>query len=282
MGNYDAGKDLIFGMADVSIMRDTNLDDETLWRTLVQSSQHLYWVILDTTFPQPVLEKILRIATENNLHILLEPVSVPRAEQIMRQLPAILQSKRKIDRCTPNEAELTAMYDTAVVEGLIQPPSDDLRQNLRNALPESTAKLAGQAAALLDFFQAMLVTCGSDGCLTLQNLDEHEIDSMRDTDQQYVFRRDARTASKMYVRHFPPPRTLSGKDIVSVNGAGDTLVGTVIVSSLREYPWPHFRQLLSEDVIMHSQEAATLTLKSREAVSPELTILARIDNYGNG
>ena len=75
------------------------------------------------------------------------------------------------------------------------------------------------------------------------------------------------------LRHFPAQPTEVG-DIVNVTGAGDTLVGSLLASSLKEGP-----ALFEDDAklalaIDSAQKAACATLKCEEAVSPYIKRLA--------
>jgi pseudouridine-5'-phosphate glycosidase/pseudouridine kinase len=83
---------------------------------------------------------------------------------------------------------------------------------------------------------------------------------------------NGRTSTFM-LKYFPAQPIEAG-DIVNVTGAGDTLVGSLLASSLTA------RSALFEDdyqlalAIYRAQEAACATLKCEEAVSPEIKRLA--------
>ena len=67
----------------------------------------------------------------------------------------------------------------------------------------------------------------------------------------------------VYLRHFPAAATVSEKDIVSVNGVGDTFLG-VLVAGLAK------GRKLDANLIHVAQRASVMTLKSSEAVSPHI------------
>ena len=69
------------------------------------------------------------------------------------------------------------------------------------------------------------------------------------------------------MRHFPVVESISPDDVVSVNGVGDTFLG-VLIAALARSP-----DTLIEDVINVAQCGSTMTLRSKEAVSPEISSL---------
>jgi pseudouridine-5'-phosphate glycosidase/pseudouridine kinase len=75
----------------------------------------------------------------------------------------------------------------------------------------------------------------------------------------------------VYMRLFPPSEQVQAADIVSVNGVGDTFVGT-LVAQLAKAKAEGIEKGVEECIDM-AQKAAVLTLKSSQAVSPELSAL---------
>ena len=67
------------------------------------------------------------------------------------------------------------------------------------------------------------------------------------------------------MRLFPPASTIAPQDVVSVNGAGDTLLG-VLVAGLAKSDSP----ARIEDILPVAQEASRKTLTSPGGVSKEL------------
>lgn len=70
----------------------------------------------------------------------------------------------------------------------------------------------------------------------------------------------------IYMRLFPAAEKVPSEDVVSVNGVGDTLLGSLIAGLAKGVE-------LDERLIGVAQKAAVMTLKSKEAVSPRLTSL---------
>lgn len=71
----------------------------------------------------------------------------------------------------------------------------------------------------------------------------------------------------VYVRLFPAAETVSAEEIVSVNGVGDTFLGVLVAGLAKGLDY-------DERVIQVAQKAAVLTLKSSEAVSPDVRDLS--------
>jgi len=68
------------------------------------------------------------------------------------------------------------------------------------------------------------------------------------------------------MRLFPPTEVPQDSEILSVNGVGDTFLGALIASTVKSE-----REI--DELVDFAQKAATLTLKSREAVNPALASL---------
>jgi pseudouridine-5'-phosphate glycosidase/pseudouridine kinase len=66
----------------------------------------------------------------------------------------------------------------------------------------------------------------------------------------------------LYMRLFPAEK-VSDAEIVSVNGVGDTFLGALVAGLAKGIDY-------DERLIKIAQQAAVLSLKSEEAVSPEL------------
>jgi pseudouridylate synthase / pseudouridine kinase len=71
----------------------------------------------------------------------------------------------------------------------------------------------------------------------------------------------------VYLRHFPAAETVSKEDVVSVNGVGDTFLGVLIAGLAKGLQ-------LDESLIHVAQKASVMTLKSKEAVSPDIARLS--------
>lgn len=175
---------------------------------------------------------------------------------------------------TPNRTELSAMYQAAVEHNHIRPLQENFSGLLKQRLEASIAALAEQAVPLMNHFRIILTTCGKNGCLLVQKLSDKDVINFVDEAKQYVCVLGDRFRP-VYIRHFPPPEVLAGSMTVSVNGAGDSLVGAMIAAGLESQTTASNtpNQVLSADRIRRAQEAAALTMRSFQAVSPEIRVL---------
>jgi pseudouridylate synthase / pseudouridine kinase len=71
----------------------------------------------------------------------------------------------------------------------------------------------------------------------------------------------------VYLRYFPVADTVSKEDVVSVNGVGDTFLGVIVAGLAKGLQ-------LDENLIHVAQKASVMTLKSKEAVSPDIASLS--------
>ena len=69
------------------------------------------------------------------------------------------------------------------------------------------------------------------------------------------------------MRLFPPVETVSSDTIVSVNGVGDTFLGVLMAGLTKEKP----KNIV--ELVDIAQRGSVMTLKSKEAVSPEISTL---------
>lgn len=79
----------------------------------------------------------------------------------------------------------------------------------------------------------------------------------------------------VYMRLFPAVEEVEGEHVVSVNGVGDTFVGTIVagLAAQKRDDGTAAAAGRVEDFIDIAQRAAVLTLKSKESVSPGLGTL---------
>jgi pseudouridine-5'-phosphate glycosidase/pseudouridine kinase len=78
------------------------------------------------------------------------------------------------------------------------------------------------------------------------------------------------------MRIFPPETVLANQDVVSVNGAGDTLLGVVVAGLAIKSEISRAKRL--EDIIPVAQEASLRTLQSPESVSVDIRDLSKLLN----
>ena len=129
------------------------------------------------------------------------------------------------------------------------------------------AGIPQQAIKLLPFFPTILTKLGPKGVLMTKLLSSEAPELWDEGERQYVLSRNTTANGKagvggLYVRLFPVEKVLPPEEVVSVNGIGDTFCGALAVGLAKAKK--------VQDVVGFAQRAASLSLRSRESVSPEL------------
>ena len=204
------------------------------------------------------------------------------------------------DLSTPNELELMAMSkQTSTVDAwtsLLFGFDEDLLLERIYSLGSGSLHGIGDAVLLaalklLSNIPCLLTKLGPKGVLLTEVLQAEDTRLEREEEAGYILFR--KTPSKfnhdlsillpetepdsslskiggVYMRLFPAVEEISEKDIVSVNGAGDTFLGVLVALMARSKD----KRPVS-DFVDVAQSAAVLTLKSTESVSP------RVRDMGN-
>jgi pseudouridine-5'-phosphate glycosidase/pseudouridine kinase len=286
----NANKDLALAMADMSILETIPQPTVSgLANSLLSASASLPTVfVADANWSSPNLYTWLQAARHPSRTTIFEPVSTAKATRIF--LSASSMSSNSVDMfaqpladiITPNTYELTALHDFAhqashfehpawfsVIDAIGIPPS-----GLRVPLAITTSPtivdqgIPQQAIKLLPFFPTVLTKLGPQGVLMVKLLGADATELHDDAERQYVLARNTTGHKKiggLYVRLFAPERVLAPEEVVSVNGIGDTFCGALAVGLVGGSRVQH--------VIDFAQRAASLSLRSRESVSPELKAL---------
>ncbi|KAL4960967.1 pseudouridine-5'-phosphate glycosidase/carbohydrate kinase family protein [Aspergillus stella-maris] len=287
----DATKDLHVAMADMGIL---HLPAETFgfdnfWKPIIARTKP-QWVVVDANWSPELLSKWVEAANKHGARVAFEPVSTAKSTALFKKSSgadaAVGESasipNNTVSLAAPNELELAAMYTAARENGHFDSAdwwdvidamgmsSSGSRERLV-AMTSAALVDAGvpqQSIQLLPYLPCIITKLGARGALLTQLL---KAGDPRLTDPDYAPYIVSRSTSTdeivggVYMRLFPPAAKLAEEAIVSVNGAGDTLLGAVIsgIASGRKV----------EDVIPLAQEASLLTLQSPGGVSPELAQL---------
>lgn len=278
-------KDLALAMADMSIL-------ETIPQSLTSSLSTTLFAspstkpkvfVADANWSSPALHTWLSAAHAASTTSIFEPVSTAKA---LRIFPADMQTTSTyptplVSIITPNNHELIALHNHAHATGLFDTPSwfaviDALcipSTGLRVPLAMVTspelvdAGIPQQAIKLLPFFPTILTKLGPKGVLMTKLLSSEAPELWDEGERQYVLSRNTTANGKagvggLYVRLFPVEKVLPPEEVVSVNGIGDTFCGALAVGLAKAKK--------VQDVVGFAQKAASLSLRSRESVSPEL------------
>lgn len=296
----DTKKDLVVAMADMAIMElpESSLDFDGFWEPLLARTQPS-WVVLDANWSPEVLAKWAASAKQVKSRVAFEPVSTAKATRLFRNkadnnTPVIgasdtVPNNNKLDLATPNALELTSMYSAARSSGLFDSSewweiinslnlsSAGSRDLLVSVTSPSLvdAGIPQQSIQLLPFIPCLLTKLGRDGVLLTQLLPPGDARLTSPESARYIVSRADTSDSRVggvYMRLFAPETVLSDQEVVSVNGAGDTLLG-VVVAGLAKNQKRHAKGL--EDIIPVAQRASLRTLQSAASVNPSIRDLAQ-------
>ncbi|PYH68776.1 pseudouridine-5'-phosphate glycosidase/carbohydrate kinase family protein [Aspergillus vadensis CBS 113365] len=282
----DAKKDLVVAMADMAIMElpEQALDFDNFWEPMMSRAQP-QWAVVDGNWNDEVLSKWISLAKKHKARVAFEPVSTAKSRRLFGSAikPSDCVPNNTVSLAAPNQFELAAMYRAARENGHLDSEEwwriidamgmtgSGSRERLV-AMTSATLVDQGipqQSIQLLPFIPCVLTKLGREGVLLTQLLRPGDARLTSPESAPYILSR-ALTSDGLiggvYLRLFPAAAKLDEKDIVSVNGAGDTLLGAVVTGLARGGA--------VEEVIPRAQEASVLTLQQEGGVSKEISRLA--------
>ena len=281
----DANKSLVLAVADMEILEDTHADFDNLWKPQVEACKPK-WLVVDANWDSPILQKWIEVARYSGAKVAYEPVSMTKSRRIFPVAHSNLTTvpNNSISLATPNALELASMHEVATIAGLFERgdwwnvidsiglPSSGSRDKLvsmtSGALVDQGAPQ--QSIRLLPFIPTILTTLGQQGVLMTQMLRPGDSRLTSPTSAPYILSRStdgSDVVGGVYMRLFPPVEMVQNDHIVSVNGVGDTFLGVIIAGLVKEKP----KGL--EDLVDVAQKGSVMTLKSKEAVSPQISTL---------
>ncbi|PYH90664.1 hypothetical protein BO71DRAFT_401994 [Aspergillus ellipticus CBS 707.79] len=282
----DARKDLVVAMADMAIMElpAQALDFDGFWEPMMARAQP-QWVVVDANWDPEVLAKWVTLARKHGARVAFEPVSTAKSRRLFGPAigPSDCVSNHAVSLAAPNQLELAEMYTAARESGLFDSEGwwhviDAMGMSASGSRDRLVAMTSGslvdagipqQSIQLLPFLPCVMTKLGSEGVLLTQLLRPGDARLTSPDSAPYILSRaspDNEVVGGVYLRLFPPAAVLGDADIVSVNGAGDTLLGAVVTGLARGRTM--------EEVIPGAQEASLLTLQHAGGVSREIRKLA--------
>ena len=284
----DAKKQMVLAMADMNILDDTSGDFDSLWKPHFDICKPK-WLVVDANWHPTTLRKWLDAARASGVKVAFEPVSTaksrrPFSAKFQNAASLAALPKHLISLATPNALELSSMHDAASEAGLfdredwwriinsIGLSSSGSRDKLASVTNDSLVDQGSpqQSIRLLPFIPCILTTLGERGVLMTQMLRPGDNRLTCPDAAPHILSRSTdgnSVVGGVYMRLFPPAEIVSSDEIVSVNGVGDTFLGVLMAGLVKEKP----RNIV--DLIDIAQRGSVLTLKSKEAVSPELSTL---------
>ncbi|KAH8814902.1 Indigoidine synthase A like protein-domain-containing protein [Xylogone sp. PMI_703] len=281
----DMNKDLVMAMADMSLFSNPNAPVEDLKREIISSKPK--WIVVDGNWHPKSLQAFLEIGKSVGSKAVFEPVSNLKSKNIFPkgrpgQIPHMEAFPNNIlHLVTPNQYELASMHAAAkdreyfesdawwnIIDSL-GIPSTGARDRFV-ALTSSKLTDQGipfQTIQLLPFIPTILTKLGPEGVLLTELLKPDDYRLRDPKSAPYILSRCNNGSTEVggvYMRMFPASEEV--KDIVSVNGVGDTFLGVLIAGLANGLE-------LDETLIGVAQRGAVLTLRSKEAVSPQVETL---------
>ncbi|KAL9047299.1 MAG: hypothetical protein Q9214_000085 [Letrouitia sp. 1 TL-2023] len=287
----NAHKDLVLGMADMSILEQGGGELDSSWELLLDSCRPK-WVVVDSCWDPQTLRSWILAAKTAGAKVALEPVSIAKARRFFeaagkpRGFPGVVP-ENDISIAAPNLLELDSMHATARQAGLFE--RDDWWQLIdsmglsssgsREKLISMTSTtlvdegVPQQSIQLLPFIPSILTKLGERGVLMAQLLAPEDTRLRSPAHAQYILSSTMDlndTIGGVYLRLFSPVEKLSEDAIVSVNGVGDTFLGIVVAGLAKNGSRP------LDEMIDIAQHGSVMTLRSQDTVHPDITDLKRL------
>jgi pseudouridylate synthase / pseudouridine kinase len=272
----DANRHLVLAMADMDIF--TNQPFSPSWTSTVQSSKPK-WLVVDGNWKDHDIRSWMQVGKQNGAKIAFEPVSKAKSARLFcaeRGLESLgVFPHATIDVTTPNQYELASMHAAAedneyfsdsrwwsVIDAFGMRGARDRFVHITSAAM-TDAGIPQQAIRLLPFIPTIITKLGSEGALLTAILKKDDPRLHDATHKPFILSRcinDNTYVGGVYMRMFPAVELVT--DVASVNGIGDTFLGT-LVAGLAQGGQIH-------NLINVAQKAAVLTLRSPESVSDKL------------
>lgn len=291
----DGKRDLVLAMADMEILARPELQQQSYWEDMLRSSQPK-WVVVDGNWSASIMSAIFSATHAHNVPVAFEPVSTAKAIRLFdRDSPSVAPQDcvpaNVLNLATPNQFELQAMHTAAREQGYFDSAEwwaviDSFELNSSTTREKFTAITSAglvdqgipqQCVQLLPFIPNLLTKLGRHGSLLTQILPQDDPRLRHPDSAAYIVARcplglDSKVKvpgdiGGVYMRMFPPAARVPDEEVVSVNGVGDTMLGTVMAALSKGFTL--------EKAVPIAQEASVLSLKSAEAVSPLVGSIAK-------
>lgn len=275
----DGQRDLVMAMADMNIFTQHPLPE--FWESAVESAKPK-WLVVDGNWNPEQIRTWLQLGRDHGSNVAFEPVSVEKSRGLfcperglhkMRLFP-----NPSVHLASPNSYELAAMHEAAqkhdyfesskwfgIIDAFGMIGARDRFIHLTNE-KLTDAGIPLQSVQLLPYIPTLITKLGSQGVL-LTTILARDDPRLRDVDEEeYILTRAPPThptVGGIYMRLFPPVENV--KEVVSVNGVGDTFLG-VLIAGLAQGG-------RTEKLIDIAQKGAVLSLKWQGSVSPQLSSL---------
>ncbi|KAF2230537.1 IdgA domain protein [Viridothelium virens] len=283
----DVNKDLNIAMADMKILEkiDPSLI-KTQWIEPIQKDTKPKWVVLDTNWAPQGLATWIAAARDMGAKVAVDPVSVAKStrlfsrEALGTKTPAFFPD-HSLHLLAPNTLELEEMYEAARSRGIFE--TDHWWKTIDTfGIPASGARAAYESVAgrvlvdrgvpqmsvqFLPLCPCIVVKLGEEGVLVTELLHAKD-EKLRSADEaRWIVSRGngSNEVGGIHMRLFPATKVPLDQ-IKSVNGVGDTFLGTLVAGLA-------MKDTKVQQLIDVAQKASRLTLQSEESVSERLVEL---------
>ncbi|CAG9971383.1 unnamed protein product [Clonostachys byssicola] len=267
----DANKNLVMAMADMGIFSEHSFPE--YWEETLKATKPS-WLVVDGNWSEKDIRTWVKAGKDQSCKVAFEPVSVEKSKRLFSPFrgvsPLGLYPNASVDLASPNIYELSAMYEAA--KGNEYLSSHEWFEiidafGMRGARerfvymtsPELTdAGIPVQSVQLLPYIPTLLTKLGSEGVLLTTLLGKDDPRLFDRESQQFILTRSNTgdpNVGGIYMRLFP--RVEDVKDVVSVNGVGDTFLG-VLISGLAQGGSP-------EKLIDVAQKGAVMSLRCSDS-----------------
>ncbi|KAL8635424.1 MAG: hypothetical protein Q9228_007082 [Teloschistes exilis] len=284
----DARKDLVLAMADMSVMENCKSEFDTIWKASLEENQPR-WLVVDANWDPYTLQRWIMHGKAVNSRIAFEPVSVDKSRRLFashstNDFKLGVLPDHAISLASPNRLELASMHTAAREAGILDREdwwqivdamglsSSGSRDRLVSIVGAELVDegVPQQSIQLLPFIPTILTKLGRQGVLITQMLTRGDDRLTAPDHSKYILSRADTTDEifgGIYMRLLAPAEKVSASDVVSVNGAGDAFLGIVIAGLAKDKT----KSLV--DLVHTAQQGSRMTLKSTEAVNPEISTL---------
>lgn len=272
----DGNKHLVLAMADMDIFTTQSFTPS--WAATIRSSKPK-WLVVDGNWKDHDIRSWMQAGKQNGAKVAFEPVSKEKSRRLFCAERGIERlgvfPHATVDLTTPNQYELAAMHAAAqsneyfedprwwaVIDAFGMKGARDRFVKLTSA-SLTDAGIPQQAIRLLPFIPTILTKMGSEGALLTTILRKDDPRLYDAVHEPFILTRsigDHADVGGVYMRMYPSVEQVT--DVVSVNGIGDTFMGTLVSGLAQGGKIQH--------LINVAQKAAVMTLRSPQSVSEKL------------
>lgn len=286
---HDKAGSLMVACADMETIETLDIDHI---KNQIRSSDKAKVVVFDGNINIDQMAQVVKLtnAVKEVTRVVFEPTSVPRSAKLANVKGLGVFPNHSLDLITPNHHELETIYssfreaekfdvenwfpviDALKVQNLYYPALEKLAKtspDLANIISDGSAQ---QALQLLPYIPNILLKSGSKGVISFQLVTEAGKLKEHGSYDGVVCIGNKQLDIGIAVQHFPAQKVDESK-IVSVTGAGDTLLGS-LVADIALGKWNLKPGIEMSEAIDRAQKSSALTIQSPEAVSPDIKNLS--------